>query len=81
MTEGHDHVGFQSKGQQSIVIRDDIVITVAKVRGDKARPGIEAANEVAVHRKEVYERLNPSSVQPARRVRGDKGTPGRSPRP
>lgn len=39
---------------QSIVIGDDIVITVADVRGDKVRLGIHAPTAVPVHREEVY---------------------------
>lgn len=39
---------------ESIVIRDDIVITVVDIRGDKARIGIEAPKEVPIHRQEVY---------------------------
>uniref|UniRef100_A0A6M3JIH9 Putative carbon storage regulator n=1 Tax=viral metagenome TaxID=1070528 RepID=A0A6M3JIH9_9ZZZZ len=39
----------------SIRIGDDIVITVIEVRGDKVRLGIEAPQNIAVHRQEVYE--------------------------
>jgi len=56
---------FARKEQESIIIRDDIVITVTKVQGDKVRLGIEAPREVTVHRREVYEKLKPSE-QPAR---------------
>jgi carbon storage regulator len=45
------------KKNESIVIRDDIVITVVEVRGDKVRLGIEAPREVPVHRREVYEKI------------------------
>lgn len=40
---------------ESIVIRDDIVITVLDVREDKVRIGVRAPSEVPVHRQEVYE--------------------------
>ena len=46
------------KPKESIVIRDDVIVTVLDVRGDKVRLGIEAPKEVAVHRKEVYEKIN-----------------------
>ncbi|MDX1565300.1 MAG: carbon storage regulator CsrA [Phycisphaeraceae bacterium] len=39
---------------ESIVIGDDIVITVVDIRGDKVRLGIQAPTTVPVHRKEVY---------------------------
>ena len=48
------------KKNESIVIRDDIVITVVEVRGDKVRLGIEAPKEVSVHRLEVYEKIKES---------------------
>jgi carbon storage regulator len=45
------------KKGESIVIRDDIVVTVADVRGDKVRLGIEAPEEVTVHRREIYDKI------------------------
>jgi carbon storage regulator len=41
------------KQTESVVIRDDIIVTVIDVRGKRVRLGIEAPREVAVHRKEV----------------------------
>lgn len=45
------------KKDEKIHIRDDIVITVVDVRGDKVRLGIEAPADVPVHRHEVYEAI------------------------
>ena len=45
------------KKNESIVINNDITITVVEVRGDKVRLGIEAPREIAVHRKEVYDAI------------------------
>ncbi len=42
---------------ESIMIGDDIVITVVDVRGDKVRLGIQAPSHVPVHREEVYEAI------------------------
>lgn len=42
------------KKGQSIVIGDDIEITIADVFGDQVRLGIKAPKDVPVHRKEVY---------------------------
>ncbi len=42
---------------ESIIIRDDIVVTVVSVRGDKVRLGIEAPKDITVHRKEIYEAI------------------------
>ena len=45
------------KDGESIMIGDEIVITVVSIRGDKVRLGIEAPKGVPVHREEVYKKL------------------------
>ena len=45
------------KKNESIVISDNVVITVVEIRDGKVRIGIEAPREVSVHRKEVYEAI------------------------
>jgi len=42
---------------ETIMIGDDIEVTVIDVRGDKVRLGIDAPKEISVHRKEVYEAI------------------------
>jgi carbon storage regulator len=42
---------------ESVVIGDDIVITVLEARGDVIRLGINAPRDVQVHREEVYKEL------------------------
>ncbi|MBC7783350.1 MAG: carbon storage regulator CsrA [Burkholderiales bacterium] len=42
---------------ETIMIGDDIEVTVVDIRGDKVRLGITAPKEVSVHRKEVYEAI------------------------
>ena len=44
------------KANESIVINNDIVITVAEIRGDKVRIGINAPKHVPVDRSEVYDK-------------------------
>ncbi|MEJ5867352.1 carbon storage regulator CsrA [Pseudokineococcus sp. 5B2Z-1] len=39
---------------ESIVIGDDVVVTVVEVRGEVVRLGIDAPRSVQVHREEVY---------------------------
>jgi carbon storage regulator len=46
------------KKNESIVINNDVVVTVIEIRGDKVRLGIVAPKDVAVHREEVYEAIH-----------------------
>ena len=45
------------KINETIIINDNIVITVVDIRGDKVRLGIEAPKDVPVHRQEVYDAI------------------------
>ncbi len=45
------------KKNESIIINDNVVVTVVEVRGDKVRIGIEAPRDVTVHRQEVLEAI------------------------
>jgi len=51
---------------ESIIIGDNIVVTVVDVRGDKVRLGIDAPREVSVHRREVYEAIQRENQQAAK---------------
>ena len=42
---------------ETIMIGDNIQITVVDIRGDKVRLGIVAPREIPVHRKEVYDAI------------------------
>jgi len=46
------------KKNETIIINNDIVITMAENRGDKVRLGIVAPKDVPVHREEVYEAIH-----------------------
>jgi carbon storage regulator len=48
------------KKNESIVINNDITVTVVEIRGDKVRLGIVAPKEVPVHRQEVYDAIHSS---------------------
>jgi carbon storage regulator len=42
---------------ESIMIGENVVVTIVDIRGDKVRLGIEAPEEIPVHRREVYEAI------------------------
>jgi len=52
------------KKNESIVINNDIIVTVVEIRGDKVRLGIVAPKEVPVHRQEVYEAIHGKESAP-----------------
>ncbi|MFN8152270.1 MAG: carbon storage regulator CsrA [Solirubrobacterales bacterium] len=52
------------KTNQSIMIGDEIEISILSVSGDKVRIGIDAPRDVAVFRKEVYESME-GGAEPA----------------
>ena len=49
---------------ETIMIGDDIEITIVDIRGDKVRLGINAPRTVQVHRKEVYEAIKQNVQTP-----------------
>jgi carbon storage regulator len=59
------------KKNESIIINDNITVTVIEIRGDKVRLGIEAPKDVTVHRREVYEAIQNQqsrSLEPGSKV-------------
>lgn len=60
------------KSNESIVINNNIKVTVVEIRGDKVRLGIEAPKNIPVHREEIYNQIN---GQPAAGSTPDPGTP------
>ena len=48
---------------ESIMIGDNIVITIVDIRGDKVRLGIAAPQDIPVHRQEVYEAIKRENMQ------------------
>jgi carbon storage regulator len=50
---------------ESIVVGNQIVVTVIEVRGDQVRIGIDAPREVQVHREEVYRELEAENAAAA----------------
>jgi carbon storage regulator len=56
---------------ETIMIGDEIEITVVDIRGDKVRLGITAPTKIAVHRKEVYEAIKAENQRAAQLNGGD----------
>jgi carbon storage regulator len=52
------------KAGESIVIADDVEVTILSIDGQKVRVGVRAPGEVPVHRKEIYLEI---------RAQGDEG--------
>lgn len=52
---------------ESIIVGDNIVITVVDVRGSKVRLGISAPTEIPVHRQEVWEAIQRANMHEAGR--------------
>jgi carbon storage regulator len=50
------------KPKESIIINDNVVVTVLRVRGDKVQLGIEAPVGMPVHRQEVNEKIQNQEV-------------------
>ena len=49
---------------ESVIIGDNVKITVLGVKGSQVRLGIDAPKEVSVHREEIYERIKQEKNQP-----------------
>lgn len=53
------------KKNESIVINENVTVTVVEIRGDKVRLGIAAPKEVPVHRQEVIDAIRAQAPEAA----------------
>jgi carbon storage regulator len=52
------------KKNESIIIGDDIVVTIVDIQNGKIRLGVQAPREVPVHRQEIYDSIHaPADAQ------------------
>lgn len=56
------------KVNESLIVGDEITVTVLGVKGNQVRLGVTAPRDVAVHREEIYERISSDGD-------GDEGEP------
>lgn len=42
---------------ESLIVGDDVTVTVLGVKGNQVRVGVNAPKEVSVHREEIYQRI------------------------
>ncbi len=61
---------FDRRKDESIMIGDDVEITIVDVRGDKVRLAINAPRSIPVHRKEVYEAIQREKAEKAAAEKG-----------
>ena len=64
---------------ESIMIGDDVEITIVDVRGDKVRLGIAAPKKIPVHRREIYDAIQREKAQKAEAEAAAAANPSEEP--
>ena len=59
------------KSDEKITIGDDIVVSVLEIKGSQVKLGIDAPKGVAVHRSEIYERIQDENLLAASAMAAD----------
>ena len=47
---------------ETLMVGDEVTVTVLGVKGNQVRIGVNAPREVAVHREEIYERIKHEQI-------------------
>ena len=58
---------------ETLMIGDSVTVTVLGVKGNQVRVGITAPKDVAVHREEIFQRIQKDDAAPT--ANGDTGLP------
>lgn len=61
--------------QETIMIGDDVTITVLSIQGNQVKLGIDAPHDVAVHREEIYHRIHNANIDEPRKKQPEKNSP------
>ena len=56
---------------ESLMIGNDVTITLLGVKGNQVRIGVKAPKEVAVHREEILNRIEEASAESERKMSSD----------
>ncbi|AKS65418.1 carbon storage regulator [Aggregatibacter aphrophilus NJ8700] len=48
---------------ESLLIGDDVSITILNIRGNQVKIGVQAPKDVSVHREEIYQRIHQAKAE------------------